>query len=385
MESAKEKAQLLRDAAKFKKTYRIPTHSNYWTYMILESGHTLGEALYDNELLTQIVCNFHEKYEFDFYNYTGGRNPVRAADAVDGNTYIINDETEALNIKDCSYIEDGEYPELAANPLKFYWEKYLPRKCGKLAQPAEIAAPAFAESARELSEYKNMTANLRKLFAEKYQIPSRALGYGQMPIELLFNQIRGIKALSVDLRRRKEEVIAVCHALEDFNGYRAALNAAKNREMPDNTAFLIGTCCLAHSIMSVKQYEEFYWPWMKPFADVAVEKDGNFLVFCESFFGRHAEFYQDIPKGVLLIQPEQDDPFELRRQLPNAAICGGMKSTLLGSGTKEAVLDFAKKLVDELGRDGGFIMGQDKMMTYRNDAKPENILAVQEFCRNYKG
>ena len=82
--------------------------------------------------------------------------------------------------------------------------------------------------------------------------------------------------------------------------------------------------------------------------------------------------------------PEEDDIFELRRTLPNIALAGGMTTELLGGGTKAECLDYAKKLVDELGRDGGFVMGQKKMISYRNDAKSENVLAVQEFCRECK-
>ena len=42
-----------------------------------------------------------------------------------------------------------------------------------------------------------------------------------------------------------------------------------------------------------------------------------------------------------------------------------------------------KRLIDELGPQG-FILGQDKMMSYRMDAKPENVLAVCDFVRETK-
>ena len=39
---------------------------------------------------------------------------------------------------------------------------------------------------------------------------------------------------------------------------------------------------------------------------------------------------------------------------------------------------------DELGKDGGFILSEGKMLSYRNDAKRENYKAVCDFVAGYK-
>ena len=44
-----------------------------------------------------------------------------------------------------------------------------------------------------------------------------------------------------------------------------------------------------------------------------------------------------------------------------------------------------KCLFDELGQDGGFMLTQDKMVSFRNDANPENVRAVCDFCPEYNG
>ena len=85
------------------------------------------------------------------------------------------------------------------------------------------------------------------------------------------------------------------------------------------------------------------------------------------------------------MHPEQDDVFELRKELPNVAILGGMPVSLLGTGTKEQCLDRVKWLFEELGKEGGFMLTQDKMVSFRNDANPENVKAVCKFVREYNG
>ena len=43
-----------------------------------------------------------------------------------------------------------------------------------------------------------------------------------------------------------------------------------------------------------------------------------------------------------------------------------------------------KRLCDELGKDGGFILSEGKMLSYRNDAKRENYKAVCDFVSSYR-
>jgi uroporphyrinogen-III decarboxylase len=65
-------------------------------------------------------------------------------------------------------------------------------------------------------------------------------------------------------------------------------------------------------------------------------------------------------------------------------LCGGMPSDLLARGTKKECIDYAKRLIDELASDGGFIFSQDKMISYPNDCSAENLKAVNEFVQEYR-
>ena len=62
---------------------------------------------------------------------------------------------------------------------------------------------------------------------------------------------------------------------------------------------------------------------------------------------------------------------------------GGITSELMGGGTPDEVVALAQKLIDELGREGGFILTQDKMMSYRNDCTAENLHALCDFANGY--
>jgi hypothetical protein len=60
-----------------------------------------------------------------------------------------------------------------------------------------------------------------------------------------------------------------------------------------------------------------------------------------------------------------------------------MPVDLLYHGTKRENINYAKRLIDELAADGGFMFSQNKMVSYPNDCKAENLKAVNDFVREY--
>lgn len=47
---------------------------------------------------------------------------------------------------------------------------------------------------------------------------------------------------------------------------------------------------------------------------------------------------------------ERDNPYEVRKQIPNLGIIGGLDVTVMGTGTPGQCVDMAKRAIDELGR-----------------------------------
>ena len=106
------------------------------------------------------------------------------------------------------------------------------------------------------------------------------------------------------------------------------------------------------------------------------------VIYLENSIMRFAEYFQDYPKGHIIMILELDDLVELRKKLPNICFAGGMTAALLGNGTPEQCVDRVKYLANELG--DGFILSQDKMMAFRNDCRRENLEAVCEYVNNFR-
>jgi hypothetical protein len=370
-----ERTELFANACQFKRNKRVPLASNFFTWKIFDAGYKLNEALYGYDIMEKVHDEFHQRYQFDAYFDLGTINTMPIMDALGSGFRKIDPVAEAIIVDDHHVMEQDEYRELADDPMKFYWTKAFKRYCKPGITMGEIE-----NAVKEFRAYSDYGTKIASKFINQYGAMMFFMNLYLLPFEHLFNILRGIKEVSLDIRKCKTQMKETMDAMFAAEG-EAVLNKAMEA---DYTGFVsplyIGF--FGHSILSVDQFGELYWPYVKKILDRAVKCKKPICCYIESTMLRFAEFFQDIPKGVLMLHLEQDDIFEVRKRLPNITLAGGMPTDLLGHGTKEQCVDYAKKLIDTLG--DGFILSQNKMMSFPNDAKRENLLAVNEFARSYQ-
>lgn len=369
-----EKLQLFRDNVSMKHTDRIPYLSNAFTWKVFDSEFSLPEAVRDSAKMEKAVCGFHERYHFDAYMDIGARNPVRVLDALGSSYYEITDA--GLNVVDHVLMEPEEYTEYAKNPDLFGWTKLMKRKF------PDVKGKHIEAALMEFLGHANFTGQIGKKFVEEYECPSVYGGANVVipPYEYFFQTTRGIRNMGRDARKYKEQLIEAINAQLEKNvlpGLKYALSQDSSMYVCDTYMAIIG-----YGILSEKQFGEIYWPTVKTVLDLLDKADKTMYVFCEGEMLRYADYFQDIPKGRIVLHVENDDIFEVRKRLPGLCLAGGMKVELLGNGTPQECVDYAKKLIDELG--DGYIFSENKMLSFKNDCKRENLLAVREFVRDYR-
>ncbi|MCL1804203.1 MAG: hypothetical protein FWG30_11340 [Eubacteriaceae bacterium] len=367
------KLDIFNACIKFEKPARMPNLSCFYTWKVLDAGYTVSEALLDYSLMEKIVCDFHEAYGFDAYSDLGTRNFIRMGNAMGKNHYAFDDANGAVNFTDNVLMQGSEYKEFTNNPKAFIW-KMVHRKY------PQATKGQYVEAVSELLAFGKFSGEIASKFINEYNVPGlyNNAAICLCPVEDFYSYYRGIKEISIDMRKRPEELKEAIDFMFEESSYPAF--KASFGINTSSYVFNTFTALLAHSIMSVKQFEIFYWPHLKRLIDAAVENGKTLYIFSESSMMRFADFFQDIPKGYVVLHPELDDVFELRKKLPNICIAGGMKTELLGRGTPEECINYAKKLIGEMGE--GYIFSQDKMVSFRNDCNRDNLLAVNEFVRN---
>ena len=76
------------------------------------------------------------------------------------------------------------------------------------------------------------------------------------------------------------------------------------------------------------------------------------------------------------------DIFKAKKVLgKRLCIKGDVPARILALGTKDQVLDYCRKLIEEVGEGGGFILASGCEIP--PDAKPENVAAMREAVEKY--
>jgi uroporphyrinogen-III decarboxylase len=134
--------------------------------------------------------------------------------------------------------------------------------------------------------------------------------------------------------------------------------------------------------MSLEQFKTFYWPGLRKVMIALIDQGLTPYLLLEGKWGLgRLEVISDIPKGKAIYHFESVDIYEAKEILGNV-VClkGNVPTSLLVTGTPREVKAYSKKLIDVLGRDGGFIMDAGAII---DEAKPENIKAMTDFTREY--
>lgn len=366
-----ERKNLFRDTIAFKKTARVPLMSNVTTWKIFDEGIDFGAAITDYNIMENLERNFFKRYQFDSSESPGFFLPKGITDALGATTRTVDVESGVVNAKDHKLMEEDEYVEFAKDPSKFKWEKAFKRFAPNLTQTQfKNGIIAFLQ----LLEFNAKDVEMLKTECGVPLPPMLQL----LPYEHIFNTYRGIKGMSMDLRRRPDEMANLLDIL-----YEPTVSQTLNDAVSGANADCVGDLhigCIGHSILNPKQFERFYWKYLQKELELLKAANKVMILYSEGSMLRFADYFQELPKGLLLLQVEMDNIFEVRKRLPNIALAGGMTTDLLGKGTVQQCIDYTKKLVAELGE--GYVMSQNKMVAFRNDCKRETLLAVNDYLRN---
>jgi hypothetical protein len=296
--------------------------------------------------------------------------------------YIFDDEKEVIQADDVPAMDADEYADLfKKGPLKFYFENFICRRF-KLSDK-ETAIRAIAKATEAQQDYGVATKRILKNLTGNHGVLSMRGGVRvSFPIQNLFARLRGMKEFSLDMRRREKDVLKAMEVMD--NGTRERFcKSIENYEVKEDEIFTISGTINGHVLLNPDQFGKYVWPWLKRYVESTVKAGKLGMIFMQGQMGHLIEYFAQIPKGHFLLVVEEDDIRKLRKELPNLSFAGGFPVQVLGFGTEQECIDHAKRMIDEIGYDGRLVFSTNKMVAYRNDAKRNNLIAVNNFVREY--
>jgi hypothetical protein len=392
-----ERMQRVEDALQLRVPDRVPffLFSGYLPCRYV--GMPLEQAHYDSEKYFAACKKLTVDLEPDLYFNAG--SPVKTAGAA----------LEALDMKQVrwpghgipadspfqfvedEYLKADEVDAFLEDPSDFAVRTYLPRVYGALESfsmlppinwmmmgyittglAAAITIPAVADALEALAtagrEAAAWAAGEAALDQELAALGFPVLaGSGTFAPMDYVGIIRSSRGMMLDMYRQPDKLLALIDKLLPTTIDTALALAA----MSGNPRVFMAINRGADGLMSAQQFETFYWPGFKKVVMAVVEAGLTPVIHFQGCFDTRLEYFTEFPKGKIIGLFDRTDVFKAKEILGDTmCIAGNMPLSLLRAGTPGEIEHYAKKLIDIVGKDGGFIMSSNTVL---DDADPERV------------
>jgi hypothetical protein len=246
-----------------------------------------------------------------------------------------------------------------------------------ITQPKVVKAIRTLQKAgREMRKWRAKQERFNKMVLS-YGFPQYFQGAAMPPFDVLSHSMRGMSGTMMDMFRQPDKLQEACEFI---------LKNTLERPMPKPNEngyiriFMTNTRG-SDDFMSMKQFQTFYWPTFKKLVMTLIERGAIPCIFFEGNFTSRLEYLLEFPKGKMLARFDTTDIFRAKEILKDhVCIEGNVPSSLLQVGTVEQVKEHCKKLIDVVGKGGGYILSP---RSSTDEVNPVNLKAMIEFTKEY--
>jgi hypothetical protein len=206
--------------------------------------------------------------------------------------------------------------------------------------------------------------------------PLAFAGWDWPPFDILGDTLRGTHQILADMRRRPAKLHdALEVATRIFIEYG---EGAAGASLPFVWVWVHKA---TREFMSDAQFKEFYWPYFRKGLLALVEKRITPIVYWEADFESRFEHIVDVPRGKIVYHLSNTNAERAKAALGDTVcLMGNVPNIMLLSGSPDDVRAYCKRLIDTVGKGGGFIMDTAVML---DEARPENLKAMIDFTKDY--
>jgi len=401
-----EREKRVNDAIQLKEPDRVPVMSLFGFFPARCAGITFEEAMYDYDKMMKAWVDTTVQFQPDMYEnpftirYLGGlmetldfkqlKWPGHGCHVMSSYQYVEGE-----------YMKADEYDAFLFDLTDFMVRTYWPRVFGALAPlknlpplhtiityymgMASFAAFDSPEMARALEILQKAAKEAKKLiagateYAEKMKqlgFPPQFGGLAQAPFDTISDFFRGTRGAMTDIYRNADKLIEAAEKLLPI-----MLKIGLYAKARGHSRVFIPLHKGLDGFMSPDQFKTFYWPTLRKLIVDFIDEGLNPFVLWEGDCTSRLELIGDIPEGKAVYWFERTDIFKAKEVLGDT-VClrGNVPLSMLSAGTPDDVKEYCKKLIDVVGKGGGFIMDGSTVL---DDAKHENVKAMVEFTKEY--
>lgn len=406
-----EREKRMKDALELKVPDRVPVMVNGGVFAAHYGGLTASSMYYDQAAYRDACQKMFLDIEPDSAMVVGPGNSGLVMELIDDRQYKWPGGTlppdTSFQFVEAEYMKADEYDIFLNDPSDFILRYYLPRVYGLLAPLPKLAplrtmifggglqtlmptltSPEFRVIAETLVKAEAEQTKLRKEGAEfsakmaRFGFPSQSFGGNIVrftPFDTISDRLRGMRGIMLDMYRCPDKLLEACDRVMDWWITQATPAIPDPRGNPRRAVMPLHRG--SDGFMSDKQFDKFYWPHLEKSILTNIELGYIASPFWEGIWDDRLERLLDLPKGKVVFHLEKTDIFRAKEVLgDHMCIQGGVPPTLLQVGSPQDVDEHCKKLIEVVGKGGGFIMSAGSSIDY---AKPANIKAMVDAAKKY--
>lgn len=376
----------LKDTLSFKEPDKVPIGIEVAMWPYAYAGTCYEQVKNDPKVAAETYVKFLDDINIDYmWGRTGITKPIDSFLKLGSDSFLMGSDGNSIVHAQTNEMpmEEWEYEEFIKDPHYYWREVLLRRRIPAFQRDFENAYHLFLEA---LDAYRPVHETNKRISEELTQRGIYALSsngpHYSVPLDTLFDQVRGMKNTLIDLRRRPEVVKRACDRIFE-------IDMQNMREKPSDYVGKDDLFCgitVYHSVcfLNPKQYDEMFMHYLKKGFMEFFEAGVHMFLKGEGKFLHTLNRFRELPKGSMVIMLEEDDPFECYKEIGDwATLATGISADLLKYGTKQQCIDYVKKCFDTFAPGGGFIFMQDRPLMGAKDANIDNLIAVYDFANEY--
>jgi len=403
-----EREKRVQDAMALKVPDRVPVFLSQHFFPARYVGMTYEQAYYDVDKWLAANEKTIVDYEPDVYFMAQApiAGPGEALEAMGmrqikwpGHGVPAN---RSFQFIEGEYMKAEEYDEFLADPSDWTVRKYMPRIYSNLqglgmlppitsmlngyvgsAITGILAIPPVAAAFDALLKGAQVAGRWSMAFAAfdrkmaTMGFPEFSAGVALAPFDIISDMLRGMRGAMIDMYRCPDKLIAAQKVILPMQ-IGGAIGVA---HMSGNPRVFIPLHRGADGFMSNEQFEAFYWPGLKALILALIDAGLVPCPFWEGTYDQRLEYLRELPPGKVLGWFDRSNLVQVKEVLGDVlCICGDMPVSLLESGTPEQVVAYSKKLIDTVGKDGGFVMSSNTVL---DECDPALVKVWLDFTRAY--